>query len=208
FVLVGQHVLKVELHVLHVDAERLQLAAGHFLILFRGVQQRLRRDAAHVEAGAAQRPALFNTGHLQAILRGPNRGHVTARTCTNYNHVKVIRHVQILAQPVIAGTAAVVHRPVGLLKRARVAPAPSADPRTASATVFCNRFAYGTAASESLPRSTATPGMAKWLCAPSCRFSAGSRLPKKKRPACLARPDAAPRSGVGFSYIFSARKNP
>jgi hypothetical protein len=43
-------------------------------------QQRLGRDAADVQAGAAEESVFFNEGGLQAVLAGANRGGVSGRS--------------------------------------------------------------------------------------------------------------------------------
>ena len=50
--------------------------------------QRLRGDAAHVEAYAAP-VLLFDNGGLQTQLSGTNRRHVSARACSEYYYVKM-----------------------------------------------------------------------------------------------------------------------
>ena len=47
---------------------------------FRGIQQRLRRYAADVEAGTAQRVVLLHDRRLQAQLRGLDRTHIATGT--------------------------------------------------------------------------------------------------------------------------------
>ena len=61
--LAHQHV-QVEPHVLHVDAAGRQVARVGHMVVVRVVQQRFRRDAAHVQAGAAERVVLFNAHSL------------------------------------------------------------------------------------------------------------------------------------------------
>ncbi len=54
---------------------------------FGGVQQSFGRDAADVEAGAAELLALLNTSDLHAELGAANRGHVTAGSGAYNNHI-------------------------------------------------------------------------------------------------------------------------
>src|SRR3546814_17180844 len=63
----------------HLDAELGHRAAGRSLEIFGRVEHRLRRDAADIEAGAAQRLAAFRARHIEAQLRGADRGDVAAR---------------------------------------------------------------------------------------------------------------------------------
>ena len=93
-VLVGQHLFPV-------DRRRFALQAhlGKVVLclvqLVRGVQQGLRRDAAHVQAGAAQRLAAFHAGGLEAKLRAADRGNVAAGTGADDDDV-VLGHVVFL----------------------------------------------------------------------------------------------------------------
>ena len=77
-VLVLHHRLEVELRLADDDAERGKVV-GDLVHLFRRVEQRLRGDAADVEAGAAEIRALLDHRHLEPELRGADRTHVTAR---------------------------------------------------------------------------------------------------------------------------------
>ena len=57
--------------------------AGHFLRLvdhLGRVQQRLRRNAADIEADASERRALVDQNDLLAEVGGPERGGITAGT--------------------------------------------------------------------------------------------------------------------------------
>ena len=54
-----------------------------------GVQQRLGRDAADVEAGAAQRLAALDAGGLQPQLGGADRRHIAAGTGADHDQVEV-----------------------------------------------------------------------------------------------------------------------
>src|SRR3546814_20852341 len=73
----------------HLDAELGHRAAGRSLEIFGRVEHRLRRDAADIEAGAAQRLAAFRARHLEAQLRGADRGDVAARPGTAHQDVLV-----------------------------------------------------------------------------------------------------------------------
>ena len=87
-------------HLLHVDRRRLEADAvlveevAHVPELAAGIQQRLGRDAAHAQAGAAQgRLAVLaqrgvDAGGLQAQLRGADGGVITGRAGTDDNDVE------------------------------------------------------------------------------------------------------------------------
>jgi hypothetical protein len=49
-----------------------------FLEQFRRMQQRLGRNAAHIQAGTAMGSTLFNHGDLHAQLGSPDRAHIAA----------------------------------------------------------------------------------------------------------------------------------
>ena len=73
----------------------------------RGVQQRLGRNAAYIEAGAAEtRLALgvgvgvgFAAGDFEAELRGADRGHVAAGTAADDEHIELLGHFLSLFKP-------------------------------------------------------------------------------------------------------------
>ncbi len=76
-----------------------EIVAGH-LVEVRGLQQRLGRDAADIEAGAAERAAHFDAGGLEAELRRLDGADIAARTAADHHHVECLfRHVQILFKP-------------------------------------------------------------------------------------------------------------
>ena len=54
----------------------------------RGLQQRLGRDAADIEAGAAEGGALLDHRHLHAELGGADRRHIAARTGADHDKVE------------------------------------------------------------------------------------------------------------------------
>ena len=70
-----------------LDAELGKFADG-FIVKVAGMQQRLGRDAAYVQAGAAERTALVDTGGCQAQLARANGGVVTAGTAANDDDVE------------------------------------------------------------------------------------------------------------------------
>ncbi len=51
------------------------------------MEQRLGRDAAHLQAGAAQLGIFFNDRGLQSVLTGANRRGVAAWATPNHNQV-------------------------------------------------------------------------------------------------------------------------
>ena len=55
----------------------------------RGMQQRLRGDAADIEAGAAQGATALDTSHLQAKLSRTDGADIAPRAATNYNNIIV-----------------------------------------------------------------------------------------------------------------------
>ncbi|MCY1533814.1 hypothetical protein D9M68_691620 [compost metagenome] len=73
-----------------------------FVVLVGAVQQRLGRNAADVQAGAAESDLAFladvllDTSGLQAELGGTDGGNVTAGAGTNHNHVEFLTHIQSL----------------------------------------------------------------------------------------------------------------
>ncbi len=85
------HLREVERDLPDADAMLSEVLAG-FLEHFRGMQQGLGRDAADVEAGAAQRLALFHAGHLHAELRGTDGADIAARTGADHDDVEGFGH--------------------------------------------------------------------------------------------------------------------
>jgi hypothetical protein len=73
---------------------------GGFLEEVRRMQQRLRRNAANVQAGAAKtRLALgigigirFTAGDIETELRGTDRRHVATRTTAHHEYVVLLGH--------------------------------------------------------------------------------------------------------------------
>jgi hypothetical protein len=65
--------------------------------LARGIQQRLGGNAAHIEAGTAQRQLAISlafggvhAGHAEAELRGTNGGNIAPGTAADDNNVKLL----------------------------------------------------------------------------------------------------------------------
>src|SRR5262249_29379602 len=81
----GEHGSEVELGP-YLDAHAGEAVSG-FRIAFARVQQRLRRDAADIETGAAMSSALLHHGDLHAELSRTNGGDIAARTCADDDEV-------------------------------------------------------------------------------------------------------------------------
>src|SRR5205823_1585367 len=77
------------------DAHLAELVA-RFLVQLGGVKQRLGRDAADVEAGAAERLVLLDHHHLHAELRRADRAEIAARAGTDDDEVVTGHHVYSL----------------------------------------------------------------------------------------------------------------
>jgi len=58
----------------------------------RVLEQRLGRDAAPVQAGAAEDGRAFDHGRLEADLRGADGGHVAARPRADHDNVVLVSH--------------------------------------------------------------------------------------------------------------------
>ena len=81
--------------MLHAS-EYFEAAAGGRLKIFGRVEHRLRRDAADVEAGAAQRLAPFGARGLEAQLRRPDRRDIAAGAGTDDKDVVIkVRHFNL-----------------------------------------------------------------------------------------------------------------
>jgi len=100
------HAILARLHDRHVDRGLADLDAlgfetvARFLEQMRGMQQRLGRDTADVQAGAAKTRLTFRIGigigfgtsGREAELRGANGGNVAAGTTADDEHVKLLGH--------------------------------------------------------------------------------------------------------------------
>ena len=75
-VLAREHRRPVDFHVLHFEAEL--LGSLEVVVDIRVVQENFRRDAAHVQAGAAEKRILLHDRRLQPPLRRANRRDVAA----------------------------------------------------------------------------------------------------------------------------------
>ena len=56
--------------------------------IFAGIEQRLARDASHIQAYASRTALFFYTGHLHSQLRCPNSRYIAARTGTDDHKVE------------------------------------------------------------------------------------------------------------------------
>ena len=81
---------EVELDLAGLHPELGQRAMRRFLEQLRAMQQRLRRNAADVEAGPAQRLAGFGAGGLQPQLRRADRGDIAAGAGADDEDVVVV----------------------------------------------------------------------------------------------------------------------
>ena len=77
---------KIDARLADLDAHLRKTVAG-FLIELRGVQHRFRRDAADVEAGAAEGGAFLDDGGFQPELRGADGADIAAGAGTNDDEV-------------------------------------------------------------------------------------------------------------------------
>jgi len=84
----GVHRFEIELRG-DLDAHLGHRAVSRGVEIFRRVEHRLRRNAADVEAGPAQRLAAFGAGGLEAKLRSADGSDITAGAGTNYENVIV-----------------------------------------------------------------------------------------------------------------------
>ena len=81
------HEVEVRRHVLAAEDAVVLEVLARVLEEVRAVQQRLGRDAAHVQARAAQRAAELDARHLHAELAGLDRRHVAARAAAHDDEV-------------------------------------------------------------------------------------------------------------------------
>ncbi|MNV75188.1 hypothetical protein D3C71_1684640 [compost metagenome] len=100
-VLAADHLAHIHLGVVEADAVLIEDVA-HVPVLARGVQQRLGRDAAHAQAGAAQsRLAVLaqrcvDAGGLQAQLCGADGSVIAGRASTDDDDVELFSHLRFL----------------------------------------------------------------------------------------------------------------
>ena len=96
----GDDAVLARLHLGHVDADRgaAERDAPVLRVLddlqrVRVLEQRLGRNAAPQQAGAAERLLLLDDGDLQAELRGADRGDVAAGAGADHDDVVFLGHV-------------------------------------------------------------------------------------------------------------------
>ncbi len=87
--LFGMHGVEMELDLTDLDAELGERALLGFLEQFGGVQERLGRDAADIEAGAPQSLAALDASRAQAKLAGTDGGHIAAGPGADHDYVIV-----------------------------------------------------------------------------------------------------------------------
>ena len=88
--LIGLKRGQIEFDLAQLHAITGQRATGRFFKLFRPMEQRLRRNAADVEAGTAQRFARFHASRLQAQLRRADCADIAAGTGADEDHVIIV----------------------------------------------------------------------------------------------------------------------
>ena len=81
--------LEVELDAAELDAARFEVLVRH-VVEVRVLQERLGRNAADVQASAAERLALFDADGLEAKLRGLDGSDVAAWTAADDGQIGVI----------------------------------------------------------------------------------------------------------------------
>src|SRR5581483_1418224 len=119
FVLELHHRREIELRLADADAHHREVLGRHFEHIG-GVQQRLRWDAAYIEAGAAEGGALFHHRGLQAKLRRADGADVTAGAGANDD--EIVSHNSILS---LGADARITNRPRGVRGlREPLSPAP------------------------------------------------------------------------------------
>ena len=91
-VLPAHHGRQVELDAARLDAVHREPLQGVAVELAR-VEERLRRDAADVEARAAEGAILLDARDLHAELGGTDGGHVASGTRPDYDEVEATHHI-------------------------------------------------------------------------------------------------------------------
>src|SRR5690606_27447130 len=97
-VLVAEHLRPVDLRGGADKAHLLEIVPG-LVEHVAGVEERLRRDAADVQAGPAERLAALDAGRLQPQLRAADGADVAAGAGADHDDVK-LSHVTLLGIPV------------------------------------------------------------------------------------------------------------
>lgn len=108
--LAAQHFREVHPRAVYLDAVFGRLVVDH-LEAFARIEHRLGGNAAHIEAGAAQRSFAaplesVHAGRLEAQLCGANRGHVACRAAANHHYVVCVHNRSRAYHPVLTEIAA------------------------------------------------------------------------------------------------------
>ncbi len=90
-ILLTHHFLEVQRQLADLDAHIGEILVGFFIKLGR-VQHRLGRNAAHIQAGAAQRLARLDTGRLQTQLACADGAVIAAGAAADNHHIILICH--------------------------------------------------------------------------------------------------------------------
>jgi len=104
FVLAREHLRRVHARIADADAVRGKRVL-QFVKLLGGIQQRLGRNAADIQASAAQcrtalgAGALVDAHHAQAQLRGANRRHITARPAADDDDIVTVHGFSPPSEP-------------------------------------------------------------------------------------------------------------
>ena len=105
--LVFEHRCEIDRRLADLDAHVGEFMRG-FLVKLRGIEHRLRRDAADIEAGAAEGRHLLDDGGLHAELRRANGADITAGTGTDNDEI-VSHEVTPKLSVVMAGLVPAIH---------------------------------------------------------------------------------------------------
>ena len=89
------HLIQIQFRSRQLDTEFLERAVMRFFVELGGMQHRLGRNTADIEAGAAKRLTALHTGCLQAELGSADRRDIAARASANDKNIIIkfgIRH--------------------------------------------------------------------------------------------------------------------
>ena len=137
-VLARKHGVEVGFDAADLDAVVGELVGGRLEVM-RRLQQRLRRDAADVEAGAAERRPLLDAGHPHAELRRADRGDIAARAGADDDDiVAVVAHGLPSLAPTWIGPDPSASRSPSPARRERVGVRASAS-SVSPAAIKCRR---------------------------------------------------------------------
>src|SRR6185312_1775374 len=87
-VLAAHHRRQIDGGAIDLDSVRRE-PVRRLLVEVRGLQQRLRRDAADIEAGAAERAALLHAGRLKPKLRRADGADIAAGSAADDDEVEL-----------------------------------------------------------------------------------------------------------------------